>query len=63
MMVRIPVLTVIELLSHHMVQPPTPEVQDLLEGLSEVSVQSRVDDRVEQAIRVAQPQEETRECG
>lgn len=63
MVVRIAVLAVIELLPHHVVQPTTPEVEYLLEGLPEVPVECRVDDRVEQTICVAQPQEQTRECG
>lgn len=45
------------LLAHYRVEVRAPEEEDLLERFPKVAVQSRVDDRVEQRVGVAQPQE------
>lgn len=61
-LVRVTVLTVVELLAHHVVQIRTSEEQDFLEGLSEVAVKGCVDNGVEKAVEVAQPEEECAYC-
>lgn len=61
MVLRISVLGVVELLSHHVVEGAAPEEQDLLERLPEVPVQGGVDDRVQQRVGIAQPEEEAGE--
>lgn len=53
LMGRIPVLGVVELFPHHVVERGTLEVENLLEGLPEVAVQGRVDDGVEETVGVA----------
>lgn len=58
MMLRVSVLRLIELLSHHVVQRPTPEEQNLLERFPEVPVQGGVDDGIEKGVGIAQPEEE-----
>lgn len=57
-LVRVAVLTVVELLTHHVVQIRTSEEQDFLERLSEVAVKSCIDNGVEETVEVAQPEEE-----
>lgn len=59
MMLWVSVLRLIELLSHHVVQRPTPEEQNLLERFPEVPVQGGVDDWIEKGVGIAQPEEET----
>lgn len=46
-----------------MLEIAAAEVEDLPERLAEVSVQGRVDDRVEEAIAVAEPEEDARQGG
>lgn len=60
-MLRVSVLRLVELLSHHVVQRPAPEEENLLERFPEVPVQGGVDDGVEEGIGVAQPEEEAGE--
>ena len=58
---RVAVLALIELLPHHVVQVTAAEVEDLAERFSEVSVQRRVDNWVQQAVAVTEPEEQARE--
>lgn len=58
MMLWVSVLRLIELFSHHVVQRPTPEEQNLLERFPEVPVQGGVDDGIEKGVGIAQPEEE-----
>lgn len=55
---RIAVLALVKLLPHHMVQITAAKVQDLAEWLPEVSVQGRVDDRVQQAVAITEPEKQ-----
>lgn len=47
------VLAVVEVLPHQDVQVGAAEVQDLLEGLPEVTIQGGVDDGVQEGVGVA----------
>lgn len=58
---RIPVLAVVELLAHHVLEVAAPEVQDLPEGFAKVAVQGRVDHRVQETVAVAEPEEDARQ--
>lgn len=60
---RIAILTLIELLAHHMIEITAAEEKYLAERLAEVLVEDRVDDRVQQAVAIAEPEKETREKG
>ena len=55
---RVPVLRLVELLAHHVVEGAAAEVEDLLEGAAEIAVEGGVDDRVEEGVGVAEPEEE-----
>lgn len=57
----VPVLAVVELLAHHVLEIAAPEVQDLPEGFAEVAVQGCVNDRVQETVAVAKPEEYARE--
>lgn len=58
---RVPVLGVVKLLPHHVIQRRTLKVKYLLKRFPKVSVQRCVDDRVQKGVGVAEPEEETRE--
>lgn len=57
---RIAVLALIKLFSHHVVQVAATEVEDLAERFPEVPVQGGVNNRVQQAIAITEPEEEAR---
>lgn len=58
MMLWVSVLRLIEFFSHHVVQRPTPEEQNLLERFPEIPVQGGVYDGVEKGVGVAQPEKQ-----
>jgi len=55
---RIAVLALIELLAHHVVEIAAAEEEYLAERLAEVLVENRVDDRIQQAVAIAEPEEQ-----
>jgi len=58
---RIAILALVKLLAHHMIEIAAAEEEYLAEGLAEILVEDRVDDWIQQAIAIAEPEEETRE--
>lgn len=54
---RLAILILVVVLPHHGVQAGAAEVEDLLEGFAEIPVQSGVDNRVQQGVGIAQPEE------
>jgi hypothetical protein len=57
------ILALVELLAHHVLEIAATEVEDFPEGLAEVAVEGRVDYRIQEAVAVAQPEENAREEG
>lgn len=59
-LIGIAVLTLVELLAHHVIETAAAKEEDLLEGLAEVPIERRVDYRIEEAVRVAEPKKDAR---
>lgn len=57
---RIAILTLIEFLPHHIVEIAAPEVEDFAKRFAEVAIESGINNRIEETVAVAKPEEQTR---
>lgn len=52
---RITILTMVKVFAHQTVQARTAEIENLLEGFAKVSIECRINYRIEKAVRISEP--------